>query len=84
MGPQRGRTLHAHFDGQELVIQRTKFHSFEKEEDAPFSLFFRYLLRKPTEGSGSSGLAPPSESIWKAVLPTHACEHIELETCYFW
>ncbi|KAL1968691.1 hypothetical protein VTN77DRAFT_1517 [Rasamsonia byssochlamydoides] len=55
MGPQHGRLLQAHLadthlasNGHEtLVIRCSKVHSFERQADAPFELFYRYLLSTP-------------------------------------
>ncbi|PWY88199.1 hypothetical protein BO70DRAFT_393923 [Aspergillus heteromorphus CBS 117.55] len=48
MAPQHGRVLEAHIEGSsKILIKCSRLYSFEKNEDAPFELFYRWLLADP-------------------------------------
>jgi len=47
MGPQHGRILHAHFDGEMLVIRQSILYSFLRKESALIDLFLQCMANTP-------------------------------------
>ncbi|RLM01960.1 hypothetical protein CFD26_108779 [Aspergillus turcosus] len=61
MAPQHGRILQAYIeDGQRLIIECSRKYSFERNETAPFELFYRWLLATPVGVQPVE--VPPTES----------------------
>ncbi|RHZ73062.1 hypothetical protein CDV55_100773 [Aspergillus turcosus] len=61
MVPQHGRILQAYIeDGQRLIIECSRKYSFERNETAPFELFYRWLLATPVGVQPVE--VPPTES----------------------
>jgi hypothetical protein len=47
MGPQHGRIIQAHHDGEKLVIRYSPLYSFVYRDKAPFEFFLRCCLNEP-------------------------------------
>ena len=56
MGPQHGRILHAHFDGEMLVIRQSILHNFQRKESAPVDLFLQCMVNTSVEVTHVTGL----------------------------
>ncbi|KAL1987892.1 hypothetical protein VTN96DRAFT_1876 [Rasamsonia emersonii] len=48
MGPQHGRILQGHFDGDNLVVRYSKLYDFRKKNNYVVKLFTQWLLCHPT------------------------------------
>lgn len=57
MGPDQARVLQAYFDGQKLILHKTKLYSFTDKSKAPIDLFLCLLMNVPV---GDTKVLPAS------------------------